>query len=203
MKYPKRYLKGVNKIERIKELEARKNKRSYKDLFPKKTDIEAQEKGIIKKSKFTTLFNKYYPKQQFNLNQLSIKFKIPLFILKEIYDKGLKAWKTSGSRAGANAQMWAVARVYKYILIHKGLIKEAKRDPDAYLRKMKIQSIIFNKKYYNIEQATQWLKENHLKIKKVDITKNYLRFRQIAPSVDYDYRTKTINKGLKILIIRL
>lgn len=200
--YQSRYLKGVNKEERIKELNIRKNIRTYKNLFPKKTDIEAKQKGIIKPSKFTTLFKSLYPNVKFNLSTLSKKFKIPLFILEEVYNKGLKAWKTSGSRAGANAQMWAVARLYKYILINSGNLPEPKRDPDAYLRRLNIQSIIFNKNNYSEQEAIKWLKYNKFKYKKIDETKNYYRFRQQPPNKQYNYRTKTIKKGLR-LIIRL
>ena len=136
--YPKGYLKGVNKEERKKELRTRKakaEKGEYKGLFPKKTDKEAMKKGIVKKSSWTQKFNKLYPDTPFNLRTLSTKFSIPYASLKEVYDKGLKAWATSGSRAGANAQQWAIARTYKFILISKGDAPEPKRDPDAYLRR--------------------------------------------------------------------
>jgi hypothetical protein len=137
-KIPKGYLKGVNKTERVKELKARKakaEKGSYKDVFPKKTDKEAMKKGIVKKSTFTQKFNKLYPDEKFDLRGFSRKFSIPYASLKEVYDKGLKAWATSGSRAGVPAQAWAIARVYKFILIKQGHLPEPKSDPDAYLRK--------------------------------------------------------------------
>lgn len=134
--YPKRYLKGVNKEERIKELDIRKQSDNvpFKELFPKKTDIEAQQKGIVKKSKYTKLFNELYPDLKFDLKIFSKKFKIPYDVLKEVYDKGAKAWQTSGSRAGANASMWAIARVYKFILITEKKAPPTARDPDDKLR---------------------------------------------------------------------
>lgn len=137
-KIPKGYLKGVNKAERVKELKARKakaEKGSYKDVFPKKTDKEAMKKGLVKKSTFTQKFNSLYPDVKFDLNGFAKKFSIPYASLKEVYDKGLKAWATSGSRAGASAQAWARARVYKFILIQQKKLPEPKSDPDAYLRK--------------------------------------------------------------------
>jgi hypothetical protein len=137
-KIPKDYFKGVNKTERVKELKARKakaEKGSYKDVFPKKTDKEAMKKGIVKKSTFTQKFNKLYPNEKFDLRGFSRKFSIPYASLKEVYDKGLKAWATSGSRAGVSAQAWSRARVYKFILIKEGHLAEPKSDPDAYLRK--------------------------------------------------------------------
>jgi hypothetical protein len=134
---PKRYLKGVNKEERIKEIEERKKAVNvpFKELFPKKTDKEAIKKGIVKKSKYTKLFNELYPDLKFDLREFSKKFNIPYDSLKEVYDKGLKAWQTSGSRAGANATMWGIARVYKFILITLKKAPPTKNDPDEYLRK--------------------------------------------------------------------
>jgi hypothetical protein len=137
-KYPKDYLKGVDKEQRVKELKTRKakaEKGEYKGLFPKKTDKEAMKKGIVKKSSWTQKFNKLYPNTPFDLRGYATKFSIPYASLKEVYDKGLKAWATSGSRAGVPAQAWAIARVYKFIFISKGDSPEPKRDPDAYLRK--------------------------------------------------------------------
>jgi len=135
-KIPKDYLKGVNKTERVKELKARKakaEKGSYKDVFPKKTDKEAMKKGIVKKSTFTQKFNKLYPNEKFDLRGFSRKFSIPYASLKEVYDKGLKAWATSGSRAGVSAQAWAVARTYRLILVWTGKIPAPKNDPDSKL----------------------------------------------------------------------
>ncbi len=36
-------------------------------------------------------------------------------ILEQVYDRGLKAWSTSGHRPGATAEQWAIARVYSFI----------------------------------------------------------------------------------------
>lgn len=36
-------------------------------------------------------------------------------ILEQVYDRGLKAWATSGHRPGATAEQWAIARVYSFI----------------------------------------------------------------------------------------
>lgn len=135
-KTPPRYLKGVDKEQRLKELKKRReSKKPLKDLFPKKTDKEAIKKGIVKKSKYTVKFNKLYPDLKFDKKVFSKKFKIPYKDLKEVYDKGIKAWKTSGSRPGANAIMWGIARLYKFILIELGHMPKLKNDPDNYLHK--------------------------------------------------------------------
>ena len=41
--------------------------------------------------------------------------KAPRRILEQVYDRGLKAWATSGHRVGATAQQWAKARVYSFL----------------------------------------------------------------------------------------
>lgn len=45
----------------------------------------------------------------------------------------------------------------------------------------KVQSVLFPKTEFNINTASNWLLKNGYLIKKVDITKDYLRFRQATP----------------------
>ena len=45
----------------------------------------------------------------------------------------------------------------------------------------RIQSILFNRKYFNPLQAINWLDENNFKHYKIDITINFIKFRQIDP----------------------
>jgi len=46
----------------------------------------------------------------------------------------------------------------------------------------KIQSVLIKKKYFTLHEATMWVVEHGYKVKKVDETKKYYRFRQITPS---------------------
>jgi hypothetical protein len=46
----------------------------------------------------------------------------------------------------------------------------------------KIQSVLIKKKYFTLREATMWVVEHGYKVKKVDETKKYYRFRQITPS---------------------
>jgi len=125
------YTKGVNKKEREEELKKRKeSKKPLKELFPKKTDKEAIKKGLVKPSTYTTKFNKLYPDLKFDKKVFSKKFKIPLKDLNAVYDKGIAAWKSSGSRPGVPAIAWGRARLYKFILIEQGHIPKKKNDPD-------------------------------------------------------------------------
>jgi hypothetical protein len=95
--------------------------------------------GAKKKSKWTQLFHKTYPDLKFNKNAIARRTGIPRSTLNTVYNRGLKAWKTGGSRVGATASQWAVARTYKYVLVTKGKAPKAwyatKFDPDNNLRR--------------------------------------------------------------------
>ena len=93
--------------------------------------------GTRKKSKWTQLFHATYPGLKFNKAVIAKKTGISLSTLNTVYDRGLKAWKTGGSRPGTTAPQWAVARVYKYVLVTKKKAPKAWNpiDPNANLRR--------------------------------------------------------------------
>lgn len=63
-----------------------------------------------------------------------------------------------------------------------------------------IQSIIFNKKIYNVNTAKNWIKKHNFKIlKSPDITKNYIRIRQTEPKYK-KYYIKALNKNIMAVI---
>ena len=80
-------------------------------------------------------FHRVYPGLKFNKNLIAAKTGIPRWKLNTVYDRGLKAWKTGGSRVGATAQQWAIARLYKFVLITKGKASTKRVDPDNNLRR--------------------------------------------------------------------
>jgi|WetSurMetagenome_2_1015567.scaffolds.fasta_scaffold146645_2 hypothetical protein len=60
-----------------------------------------------------------------------------------------------------------------------------------------IQSILFSRSKWTIEQAIQWLHDHEYVSKKVDVTDKYLRFRQREPDYKrYHYRIKRIGNGI-------
>jgi len=131
-KWPERYFSGLTKslkFTREKEL-LKRRVTPYSKLKLSKSDKFAEKK----KSRWTVLFHKTYPGLKFNKLLISKKTGIPIRTLNTVYDKGLKAWKTGGSRPGATASQWAIARVYKYVLITKKKAPKARFDPDDYLR---------------------------------------------------------------------
>jgi len=135
--WPARYFSGLSpKLQKQRERELlRRRVVSYNKL---KLGV-SNKGGARQKSKWTLLFHKVYPTLKFNKNAISKRTGIPRTTLNTVYNRGLKAWKTSGSRPGVTAPQWAVARVYKYVLVTK---KKApvqwyatRADPNANLRR--------------------------------------------------------------------
>jgi Family of unknown function (DUF5824) len=136
-RWPERYFTGLSKALRLaREKELLKRRRTpYSKLRLGKSNVG----GTKKKSKWTQQFHKVYPGLKFNKEAIARRTGISRSTLNTVYNRGLKAWKTGGSRPGATATQWAVARVYKYVLLTK---KKAPKewyatrfDPNANLRK--------------------------------------------------------------------
>lgn len=66
---------------------------------------------------------------------------------------------------------------------------------------MTIQSITFNKKYWDKGYSKLWLEANKIKpIKKAHVTKNFIRYRITSPNKYKRFITKKISKGINIII---
>ncbi len=64
-------------------------------------------------------------------------------------------------------------------------------------RNYQLQTVLFDKKLWTIHTAIEWLEKHKLKHGKVDVKKNRLRFRQVAPAtVRRKGFTKFITHGL-------
>jgi hypothetical protein len=63
----------------------------------------------------------------------------------------------------------------------------------------RIQSILFDKRYFTYIEAIEWLLIHNKKMGKLDETKRYYRFRKLKPNKNKKYRTKTITKGIKFI----
>jgi hypothetical protein len=116
-------------LTREKEL-LKRRKTPYSKLRLSKSNKFAKPK----KSRWTQLFHKTYPGLKFNKSAIAAKTGISRSTLNTVYNRGLKAWKTGGSRVGATPQQWAVARVYKFVLVSKRKAQNTKFDPDQDLR---------------------------------------------------------------------
>lgn len=70
-----------------------------------------------------------------------------------------------------------------------------------------VQSVIFKKSKYSLEEAKKWLKENKYKDKGVDEKKEFWRFRQLNPATVKQkgfghYITKPLNNsGVELIIV--
>jgi len=120
-------MKLRREIELLKRRKSHNPKLSTSNRFAKK-----------RKSKWTEKFHSVYPGLKFNKAAISKRTGISRSALDTVYNRGLKAWKTGGSRPGATAQQWAIARVYKFVLVSKGKAPRAwyvtRADPDNNLR---------------------------------------------------------------------
>lgn len=66
---------------------------------------------------------------------------------------------------------------------------------------MPIQSVLFNKDYWNILGAHMWLTKHHIyPIKSPHVTKNFIRFRISDPNKYSRIRTKNIGDGVELVI---
>ena len=132
-RWPERYFIGLSPAMRlVREKELLKRRRvGYSQLRLGKSDAFARPK----KSKWTVRFHKEFPGLKFNKEAIARRTGIKRSTLNTVYNRGLKAWKTGGSRVGATPQQWAIARVYKFVLISKSrTYPNTKFDPDQDLR---------------------------------------------------------------------
>jgi hypothetical protein len=118
-------------MRRVREKELLKRRTTpYSKLGLSKSNTFAKPK----KSRWTQLFHATYPGLKFNKNAISRRTGISRSTLNTVYNRGLKAWKTGGSRVGATPQQWAISRMYKFILVSKRKAQNTKFDPDQDLR---------------------------------------------------------------------
>lgn len=65
---------------------------------------------------------------------------------------------------------------------------------------MVIQSILFKKEIFNKKSAIKWLKDHNYKSSSIDITDNYLRFRQKQPKRFNTFKTINLDNGIKAIV---
>jgi hypothetical protein len=130
--WPARYFSGLTPTQRaVRENELRRRK-SFK------LGKSNQWAGRKRKSSWTVLFHKVYPGLKFNKTLISKRTGIPVRVLDTVYNRGRRAWQTSGSRPGVTAEQWGIARLYKFVLISKHKAARPKSiDPDNNLRPIK------------------------------------------------------------------
>lgn len=117
---PEKYLqglKGKERKQREKEIEARKESDKV-DYSPLAGDEDAETKpSKYTKTQIASKIRaeiKEQGKDEFIRASAKVS-GVSKKILEQVYDRGLKAWATSGHRVGATAQQWAKARVYSFL----------------------------------------------------------------------------------------
>lgn len=138
--WPERYFTGLSQTMKLRrEQELLKRRRTP---YSKLTMGASDKGGTKRKSRWTQQFHKVYPGLKFNKEAIARRTGISKSALNTVYNRGLKAWKTGGSRPGATAPQWAVARVYKYVLVTKKKAPRAwyatRADPDQDLRRKRV-----------------------------------------------------------------
>lgn len=117
-RWPPKYYKGLSRkvqTERRKEIQKYgrlhwKNPAAYVGF---KTDVGQEGKT----SKYTRKFRAKYPKAR-SLTQKSDATGVPLWALRESYNRGMAAWRT-GHRPGMTQQEWGYARVHSLLTCGK------------------------------------------------------------------------------------
>ena len=112
---PKRYFSGLTKTQKKAKTKEMKHFGAIHWSNPKaytgfKTDTYVKSKP----SNYTRRFKQKYP----DATSLEAKAKasgIPLKYIREVYNRGMAAWRT-GHRPGATEQQWGYARVHSFIL---------------------------------------------------------------------------------------
>jgi hypothetical protein len=123
-------------MRRAREKELLRRRRvPYSKLMLGKSDVGATKR----KSRWTMQFHRVYPGLKFNKDLISKRTGVSRSALNTVYNRGLKAWKMGGSRPGATASQWAIARVYKFVLVSKKKAPKAwyatRPDPNQNLRR--------------------------------------------------------------------
>ena len=132
---PKKYYKTLDKGTKKKRADFFKTRKPYRksddddDYKPAPGDAKAKTKP----SGFTKKFKQMYGEvKDINETITAVKNKakktgMPYSILKQVYNRGMAAWK-GGHRPGATQQQWALARVNSFVTKSSGTWGGADKD---------------------------------------------------------------------------
>jgi hypothetical protein len=63
-----------------------------------------------------------------------------------------------------------------------------------------IQSVIIDKRLFSLAQAINYINLHGYKLKKIDETTNFYRFRQLSPKLFKKYFIKDLHNGVKLVV---
>jgi hypothetical protein len=111
---PKKYFAGLSKSKATRRAKEIRRGKSMSHKNPAAYKPFATNKGVkTKTSGYTQKWYNRFPKAK----SLPAKAKasgVPLRYLKQVYNRGMAAWRT-GHRPGATQQQWAYARVHSFL----------------------------------------------------------------------------------------
>lgn len=145
-KFAPRYLRGLNNQEKFEkkfeikyyQLLQKKTKKPYYSPTPSDKRYRSKTKKSPQKiSKYTKKWNSLYDAR--SLTEKSKISGVSPKILKEVYNRGLAAWRGSAHRPGATQHQWGVSRVNSFLTCgktwsfpdHKLAIKAMENSPKA------------------------------------------------------------------------
>jgi rhodanese-related sulfurtransferase len=115
MGFPEKYFRGLSSR---KKTQRRREIRKFGSISwknPKAYVGFSTDKGIkTRRSNYTERWYKKYPHAK-SLEEKSKVSGVPLKDIKEVYNRGMAAWRT-GHRPGATQQQWGYARVHSFLL---------------------------------------------------------------------------------------
>ena len=137
---PKKYYKTLSKSEKEKRA-AHFSKQTYKksddddDYKPAPGDKGAKTKPSKHTKKFKQMYGEVADLNEKikGLENKAKKTGMPYSILKQVYNRGMAAWK-GGHRPGATQQQWAFARVNSFVTKSPGTWGKADKDLAAKVR---------------------------------------------------------------------
>jgi len=144
MNIPKRYAPdSLTEKDKKKQIKAiKKSRKAYKEgKFidrPKIKSFKSKPSSIVQKAK------EFYDLDTIKPNkELSDKCGCPVPTLKKVYNKGLAAYASSGSRPNVSPQQWATGRLSSVVLglkaarVDQNLLRRSCRKNSTVLRLMK------------------------------------------------------------------
>ncbi len=72
--------------------------------------------------------------------------------------------------------------------------------PPMHTPEGKVQTVLVPRHEFTLQEAFDWMEDHHFGHRKVDITEDYFRFRQMTPMKGGRYVTKTLPNGVEIVI---
>jgi hypothetical protein len=64
-----------------------------------------------------------------------------------------------------------------------------------------VQSVLFDRALFTKAKATRWLRAHGFIVRRVDVTANRLRYRQVEPVAGSRYAIRHIKDGVELVIM--